>query len=158
MDTLSYKTISGNTETADKKWFVVDAEGQTVGRLASKVAKIIRGKYKTCYTPHADCGDNVIIVNAEQVKLTGNKSEKKSGKIYYRHTGFPGGIKQTTAGKLLEGKFADRVIKLAVRRMLPGNKLCMNIFKNLFVYSGPQHPHEAQKPTTHTIVKKKYSE
>jgi large subunit ribosomal protein L13 len=141
-----------------KDWLVIDAKDLILGRLASEVAMILRGKNKPIFTSHMDCGDNVIIVNAEQVKLTGNKSEKKSGKIYYRHTGFPGGIKQTTAGKLLEGKFADRVIKLAVRRMLPGNKLCMNIFKNLFVYSGPQHPHEAQKPTTHTIVKKKYSE
>ena len=141
-----------------KDWLVIDAKDLILGRLASEVAMILRGKNKPIFTSHMDCGDNVIIVNAEQVKLTGNKSEKKSGKIYYRHTGFPGGIKQTTAGKLLEGKFADRVIKLAVRRMLPGNKLCMNIFKNLFVYSGPQHPHEAQKPRTHTIVKKKYSE
>jgi large subunit ribosomal protein L13 len=141
-----------------KEWLVIDAKDLVLGRLASEVSMILRGKNKPIFTPHMNCGDNVIIINAEQVKLTGNKSEKKSGKIYYRHTGFPGGIKQTTAGKLLEGKFADRVIKLAVKRMLPGNKLCMNIFKNLFVYSGPEHPHEAQKPRTHIIVKKKYSE
>jgi len=105
-----------------------------------------------------DCGDNVIIINADKIKLTGNKSEKKSGKIYYRHTGFPGGIKHITAGKLLESKFSDRVIKLAVERMLPGNKLCHNLFKNLFVYSAPQHPHQAQSPVEHYIAKKKYIE
>jgi large subunit ribosomal protein L13 len=141
-----------------KDWLVIDAKDLVLGRLASEVAMILRGKNKPIFTPHMDCGDNVIIVNASQVKLTGNKSEKKSGKIYYRHTGFPGGIKHTTAGKLLEGKFSDRVIKLAVKRMLPGNKLCGNLFKNLFVYSGSEHPHEAQKPRVHNIVKKKYNE
>jgi large subunit ribosomal protein L13 len=140
-----------------KNWLIIDAKGLVLGRLASEVAMILRGKNKAIFTPHMDCGDNVIIINAAQVKLTGNKAEKKSGKIYYRHTGFPGGIKHITAGKLLEGKFSDRVIKLAVKRMLPGNKLSMNVFKNMFVYSGAEHPHQAQKPQEHIIVKKKYN-
>jgi large subunit ribosomal protein L13 len=141
----------------NKKWLLIDAKDLVLGRLASEVAMILRGKNKPVFTPHMDCGDNVIIINAEHVKLTGNKSDKKDGKIYYRHTGFPGGIKEITAGKLLDSKFSDRVIKLAVKRMLPGNKLSLKLFKNLYVYSGSQHPHQAQNPVEHNIVKKKYS-
>ena len=148
MDTLSYKTISGNTATADKKWFIVDAENQTVGRLASKVAKIIRGKYKTCYTPHADCGDNVIIINADKVRLTGNKLDDKT---YYWHTGYPGGIKSRTAKKILEGKFPDRVIRLAVKRMIPKGPLGRQQFSNMKVYNGSSHPHDAQAPEKFNI-------
>jgi large subunit ribosomal protein L13 len=140
-----------------KDWLVIDAKNLVLGRLASEVAMILRGKNKAIFTPHMDCGDNVIIINAAQVKLTGNKSERKSGKIYYRHTGFPGGIKHITAGKLLESKFSDRVVKLAVKRMLPDNKLSMSVFKNMFVYSGSDHPHQAQKPREYEIVKKKYN-
>ena len=140
-----------------KDWLIIDAKDLVVGRLASEIAMILRGKNKPIFTPHMDCGDNVIVINAKLVKLTGNKTEKKSGKIYYRHTGFPGGIKDTTAGKLLESNFSDRVLKMAVERMLPRNKLSRNLFKNLFVYQGSEHRHEAQKPRVHNIVEKKYS-
>ena len=142
MDTLSYKTISANKETADKKWFVVDAEGQTVGRLASKVAKIIRGKHKTNYTPHADCGDNVIVLNAEKVSFSGTKlSDKK----YIRYTGYPGGQRSQLAEDMLK-KNPERLIEKAVKGMLPKNKLGRSLFNNLKVYKGTEHNHEAQKP------------
>lgn len=142
MDTLSYKTVSGNKETADKKWFVVDAEGQTVGRLASNVAKIIRGKHKTNFTPHADCGDNVIIINAEKVSFSGTKLVDKT---YVRYTGYPGGQRMTTAQQMLE-KHPERLIEKAVKGMLPKNKLGRKLFTNLKVYTGPEHKQEAQKP------------
>ena len=144
MNTLSYKTISGNTETADKKWFIVDADGQTVGRLASKVAKIIRGKYKTCYTPHADCGDNVIVINADKVRFTGNKFEEKE---YVSYTGYPGGQKFISPKDLM-AKHPTRVVEKAIRGMLPKNKLGNKVFKNLHVYAGAEHPHAAQTPKT----------
>ena len=140
MNTLSYKTLSGNTETANKKWFIVDAEGQPVGRLASKVAKIIRGKHKTCFTPHADCGDNVIVINAEKVVLTGNKM---SDKIYIRHTGYPGGQRSLTAKEVLE-KRPIRLVEMAVKGMLPKNKLGSQLYTNLKVYEGATHNQEAQ--------------
>lgn len=142
MDTLSYKTISANKETADKKWFIVDAEDQTLGRLASKVAKIIRGKHKTNFTPHADCGDNVIVINAEKVVLSGNKM---SDKVYIRHTGYPGGQRSLTAQQVLE-KRPIRLVEMAVKGMLPKNKLGNQLYKNLKVYEGAEHKHEAQKP------------
>ena len=143
MDTLSYKTLSSNKISAEKKWFIVDAEGQTLGRFSSKIAKILRGKYKTNFTPHADCGDNVVIVNAEKVKLTGNKLEDK---VYYRHTGYPGGIKSITAKKVLEGKNPDRLVRLAVKRMIPSGPLGRKQLSNMKVYIGSNHPHEAQNP------------
>lgn len=143
MDTLSYKTISGNTETAYKKWFIVDAEGQTVGRLASKVAKIIRGKYKTCYTPHADCGDNVIVVNAEKVAFSGTKLEDKE---YVRFSGYPGGQRFTAAKDMLKNH-PERLIEKAIKGMLPKNTLGRQLYRNLKVYKGSEHKHEAQKPT-----------
>lgn len=142
MDTISYKTISANRETATKEWILVDAENQTLGRLASKVARMIRGKNKTNFTPHVDCGDNVIVVNAEKVKLTGNKMEEK---IYIRHTGHPGGQRELTAAQLLKRK-PIALVEKAVKGMLPKNKLGDKLFTNLFVYEGANHKHEAQKP------------
>ena len=142
VDTLSYKTVSANKETADKKWYVVDAEGQTVGRLASKVAKIIRGKHKTNYTPHADCGDNVIIVNAEKVSFSGTKLVDKE---YIRYTGYPGGQRSMSAEVML-AKHPERLIEKAVKGMLPKNKLGRQLFTNLKVYRGAEHKQEAQKP------------
>lgn len=142
MDTLSYKTISGNKETADKKWFVVDAEGQTVGRLASKVAKIIRGKHKPNFTPHADCGDNVIVINAEKVLFTGTKIANKE---YTRYTGYPGGQRFLSAQEMFS-KAPERIIEKAVKGMLPKNKLGNKLYTNLKVYKGSEHKQEAQKP------------
>ena len=142
MDTLSYKTVSGNKETANKKWLVVDAEGQTVGRLASKVAKIIRGKHKTNFTPHADCGDNVIVINAEKVSFSGTKLVDKE---YVRYTGYPGGQCFATPKELLARKPIS-VIEKAVKGMLPKNTLGSALYKNLYVYAGAEHPHQAQTP------------
>ncbi len=142
MDTLSYKTISANKATVDKQWVLVDAEGQTLGRLASKVAKILRGKYKPSYTPHVDCGDNVIIINAEKIELSGNKWNDKT---YLRYTGYPGGQRFTSATELLN-KHPERIIEKSVKGMLPKNRLGADLFRNLKVYTGNEHGHEAQKP------------
>jgi len=142
VDTLSYKTVSINKENADKKWLLVDAEGETLGRLASRVALLIRGKHKTNFTPHADCGDNVIVINAEKVSLSGNKW---SDKVYLRHTGYPGGQRSLTAEQLRE-KRPERLVEMAVKRMLPKNKLGSQLYKNLKVVVGSEHDHEAQKP------------
>lgn len=141
------KTYSATPSDITKEWLVVDARDLVVGRLASVVAFRLRGKHKPSFTPHMDCGDNVIIINAEKVALTGRKCDNKHGKKYYWHTGFPGGIKEVTAGKLLAGSFPERVIKKAVQRMLPKGPLGRKQFKNLYVYAGESHPHEAQKPT-----------
>ena len=143
MDTLSYKTISANKATADKQWVLVDAEGLTLGRMASKVAKILRGKYKPSFTPHADCGDNVIIINAEKINLTGNKWTDKT---YVRHTGYPGGQRTLSATELYE-KDPARLVEKSVKGMLPKNKLGSALFRNLKVYVGSEHGQEAQKPT-----------
>lgn len=142
MDTLSYKTKSANKNTVEKQWLLVDAEGQTLGRFASKVAKILRGKYKPSFTPHVDCGDNVIIVNAEKIQLSGNKWEDKT---YTRYTGYPGGQRSTTARELLEKNPAS-ILEKAVKGMLPKNKLGAELFRNLRVYTGTDHDQEAQKP------------
>jgi large subunit ribosomal protein L13 len=142
VDTLSYKTVSANKETAEKKWFIVDAEGQTVGRLASKVAKVIRGKHKPNFTPHADCGDNIIIVNAEKVSFSGTKLVDKT---YIRYTGYPGGQRMTTAEEMLK-KNPTRLIEKAIKGMLPKNTLGRKLFTNLKVYKGNDHNHDAQKP------------
>ena len=142
MDTLSYKTISANKETADKKWLIVDAEGQTLGRFASKVAYLIRGKHKPNFTPHADCGDNVIVINAEKIVLSGNKLEVKE---YIRHTGYPGGQRILTAREI-QAKHPERLIEKAVKGMLPKNKLGNALYKNMKVYVGTEHNQEAQKP------------
>ena len=137
------KTYSAKPDEIEKKWVLIDAEGVVLGRLASQVAKILRGKHKPTFTPHIDCGDNVIVVNAEKVHLTGNK---RAAKTYYRHTGYPGGIKSTTASEVLDGRFPERVIVKAVERMVPRGPLGRQQMKNLRVYGGPDHPHEAQQP------------
>ena len=142
MNTLSYKTVSANKATANKEWVVVDAAGQPLGRMASKVAKILRGKHKTNFTPHVDCGDNVIVLNAGQVALSGNKWADKE---YIWHTGYPGGQKSLTAEEL-QKKDSLRLIEHAVRGMLPKNRLGKAILKNLHVYEGSEHKHEAQQP------------
>jgi len=142
VDTLSYRTISANKETVHKQWYVVDAKDEVLGRLASKVAKILRGKHKPDFTPHVDCGDNVIVINAEKVKLTG---QKMTDKKYIRHTGYPGGQRVDTPQDLLARK-PQAVVEKAVAGMLPKNRLGNKIFKNLFVYVGSEHPHEAQQP------------
>ncbi|GGZ44776.1 MULTISPECIES: 50S ribosomal protein L13 [Mesonia] len=142
MDTLSYKTVSANKKTVNKEWVVLDAEGQSLGRLASIAAKFIRGKYKPDYTPHVDCGDNVIVINAEKINLTGKKWDAKE---YIRYTNYPGGQRSLTASELF-GKDPARLIEKSVKGMLPKNKLGSALFKNLKVYVGSEHDHEAQKP------------
>ena len=142
MNTSSYKTVSANKATTNKEWVVVDAAGQPLGRMASKVAKILRGKHKTNFTPHVDCGDNVIVLNAGQVALSGNKWADKE---YIWHTGYPGGQKSLTAEEL-QKKDSLRLIEHAVRGMLPKNRLGRAILKNLHVYEGSEHKHEAQQP------------
>jgi large subunit ribosomal protein L13 len=142
VDTLSYKTVSANKQTSGKKWLLVDAEGQTVGRLASKVAKLIRGKHKPSFTPHADCGDNVIVINAEKVSFSGTKLVDKE---YVRYTGYPGGQRSLSAEVMLQ-KHPERLIEKAVKGMLPKNKLGRQLFGNLKVYVGSEHKQEAQKP------------
>lgn len=142
MDTLSYKTISANKSTVDKQWLLVDAEGETLGRLASKVAKLLRGKHKPNFTPHVDCGDNVIVINAEKIKLSGNKWEDKE---YLRYTGYPGGQRSTSAKELLD-KHPERIVEKSIKGMLPKNRLGADLFRNLKVYAGTEHNQEAQKP------------
>ena len=137
------KTYSAKPAEVEKKWLLIDADGLVVGRLASLVAARLRGKHKASFTPHIDCGDNIIIVNAEKAVLTGNK---RSDKTYYRHTGYPGGIKSITADKVLDGAHPERVIEMAVKRMMPGGPLSRAQLKNLKIYGGTEHPHEAQKP------------
>ena len=142
MNTLSYKTVSANKATVDKEWLLIDAEGEILGRLSAQVAKMLRGKNKTNFTPHVDCGDNIIVINAEKIELSGNKW---SDKQYVRHTGYPGGQRFTPADEMLK-KNPIGLIEHAVRGMLPRNRLGRAIFKNLYVYVGAEHPHEAQKP------------
>ena len=144
MDTLSYKTVSANKATVNKEWVVVDAEGQALGRLSSIVAKLLRGKYKANFTPHVDCGDNVVVINAEKINLTGKKWDSKE---YIRHTGYPGGQKSLTASELF-GKGPERLVENAVKGMLPKNKLGADLFRNLRVFAGSEHNVEAQKPKT----------
>ena len=142
MDTLSYKTQSANAATVDKKWYIVDAEGQVLGRLANRVAFMLRGKHKTDFTPHVDCGDNIIVINADKIIVTGKKEDQKK---YIRHTGYPGGQRERTFKELMKLKPCDAVEK-AVKGMLPKNKLGADLFRNLYVYEGIEHNHEAQKP------------
>jgi large subunit ribosomal protein L13 len=144
MNTLSYKTVSANKATVNKEWLVVDADGQTLGRFASKVAMLIRGKYKPNYTPHVDCGDNVVVINADKIQLSGKKWTDKS---YIRHTGYPGGQKSLTATEMFQ-KDPTRLVEKAVKGMLPKNKLGSALFRNLYVYAGTEHGQEAQKPKT----------
>ncbi len=142
MDTLSYKTVSANAATVNKQWVLVDAEGQTLGRLASRIAKVMRGKHKPNFTPHVDGGDFVIVINAEKVSLSGQKWDQKE---HIRHTGYPGGQRSLTSRELFE-KDPILLIESAVKGMLPKNRLGRKIFKNMHVYVGAEHPHEAQKP------------
>ena len=144
MDTLSYKTLSANKETANKQWWIVDVEGEILGRMASKIAKVLRGKYKTNFTPHADCGDYVVVINAGKIVMSGNKMEKRE---IFSHTGFPGGQKRTSPAQML-AKDETSVVKHAIKGMLPKNKLGRAILKNCHIYAGTQHEQEAQKPQT----------
>ncbi len=142
MNTLSYKTVSANKNTVNKEWLLVNAENQVLGRLASEIAKILRGKHKTNFTPHVDCGDNVVVINAEKVRLTGNKWDAKE---YIRHSGYPGGQSSLTAKELMDRKPVALVEK-AVKGMLPKNRLGADLFRNLYVYVGSEHDQKAQKP------------
>lgn len=142
MDTQSYKTASANAATVKKEWLLVDAENETVGRLASKVAYLVRGKHKTSYTPHVDCGDNVVIINADKVRFTG---KKMADKVYTRYTGYPGGQRFTTPKELME-KHPERILELAIGRMLPKTILGDRLRRNVFVYAGAAHKQEAQNP------------
>lgn len=137
------KTFNATEQTVDRQWFVVDADGATLGRLAVEVAKRLRGKHKPEYTPHVDTGDYIVIVNAEKVRVTGNKAKAK---VYYHHTGFPGGLKEATFEKMIE-RNPERVIELAVKGMLPKNPLGRDMYRKLKVYAGNEHPHAAQNPT-----------
>ena len=142
MDTLSYKTVSANKATVNKEWVIVDAQNEVVGRLCTKIAMVLRGKHKPDYTPHVDCGDNVIVINAGKVRFTGKKWSEKE---YVRHTGYPGGQRITVAQELLRKK-PIAVVEKAVKGMLPKNKLGATLFRNLHVYADAEHPHEAQQP------------
>lgn len=137
------KTESAKSFEVERKWYLIDAEGLVLGRLATTVAKILRGKHKTIYTPHVDCGDFVVVINADKVHLTGKKLEQK---VYHRHTGFAGGLKSITAAKVIEGRFPERVIEKAVERMISRNKLGRSMMTKLRVYAGTEHPHAAQQP------------
>lgn len=144
MDSISFKTVYANKETVNKEWVIVDAETQVLGRLASNVARLIRGKHKTNFTPNVDCGDNVIIINAGKVRLTGKKFEDK---VYTSHTGHPGGQRFTTP-KRQKDKDARKIVEWAVKGMLPKGRLGRSLFNNLYVYEGAEHPHQAQQPKT----------
>ncbi|SRR5690554_3806988 len=141
------RTFMANAQNIERKWYVVDAEGQTLGRLASEVAAILRGKHKPTFTPHVDTGDHVIIINAEKIKLTG---KKWTDKIYYHHSGHPGGLKKRTAKEMLE-RSPEKMLELAVKGMLPKNSLGRKMFKKLHVYAGSEHPHQAQKPEVYEL-------
>jgi len=147
VDTLSYKTKSANAATVDKQWVVVDAQAAVLGRFASEVAKILRGKTKPSFTPHVDCGDNVIVINSDKIRLTGNKMNEK---VYVRHTGYPGGQRISTP-KMLMAKSSTILIEKAVRGMLPKNRLGRQLYGNLYVYEGAEHPHVAQQPKSITF-------
>ncbi|MDG1436248.1 MAG: 50S ribosomal protein L13 [Rickettsiaceae bacterium] len=148
------KTYSAKSSEIEKNWLVVDAKDIVLGRLASQVAILLRGKHKPTFTPHMDCGDHVVVINAEHIHLSGKKADRKDGKFYYRHTGFPGGIKETTAGKILAGNYPERVVQMAVNRMISRNKMGRKQFSNLHVYAGSEHPHTAQQPAIFDIAGK----
>jgi large subunit ribosomal protein L13 len=145
MDSKSYKTISANKSTVEKNWLVIDVEGKVLGRAATEIARLLRGKHKPSFTPHVDCGDNIIVLNADKIRLTGKKWDQKK---YLRHTGYPGGQREVVAKDMMS-KHPIRMIEYAVRGMLPRNKLGRAIFKNMRVYAGSEHPHEAQEPVLH---------
>jgi len=145
------KTHFAKPSTISKKWLLVDAKDQILGRLASQIAKVLRGKHKVNYTPHMDCGDNIVVINAKYIKLTGKKLEQK---VYYRHTGYPGGLKQRTAGQIIDGKYPTRLLSLAVERMLPKESpLARKQLKNLYIFAEAEHLHAPQKPTLIQLVK-----
>ena len=141
------KTYMPNPSQVERKWYVIDAEGKTLGRLASEVASILRGKKKPIFTPNADCGDYVIVVNAEKIKVTGKKLDQK---VYYRHSDYVGGLKSATLREMLQ-RHPERVIEMSVKGMLPKGPLGREMYKKLFVYAGPEHKHEAQKPEAYTL-------
>lgn len=141
------QTYMAKASEVNRKWYVIDAEGQTLGRLASEVASILRGKNKPTFTPHVDCGDHVILVNVEKIELTG---KKLTDKIYYRHTNHPGGLKQRTAGEMRD-KYPTQMLELAIKGMLPKNSLGRQMFKKLHVYAGAEHPHQAQQPVSYEL-------
>jgi large subunit ribosomal protein L13 len=141
------KTFMANNQTVERKWLVVDAKGQRVGRLATEVATILRGKNKPTFTPHVDCGDYVIVINAKEVELTGNKWDQKK---YYRHSQYPGGLRETTAKRMNE-TFPERIVEFAVKGMLPKGRLGRQMIKKLYVYAGNEHPHQAQKPEVYEL-------
>ena len=143
MKALMKTTKSAKPAEVEKKWHLIDADGLVVGRVATIIANILRGKHKPSYTPHVDCGDQVVVVNAEKIRFTGRKLEQK---VYYKHTGYAGGIKSVTAGKVLEGRFPERVLEKAIERMIPRGPLGRMQMSNLHVYAGAEHPHEAQTP------------
>jgi large subunit ribosomal protein L13 len=143
MRTLSKQTKPATPSTVEKKWHLIDAEGLVVGRVASIIANILRGKHKPSFTPHIDCGDNVIVINADKVRFTGKKLDQK---VYYKHTGYPGGIKGITAGKVLDGRFPERVLEKAVERMIPRGPLGRQQMRNLRIFNGAEHDHAAQNP------------
>lgn len=147
-------TYSAKPSEIQKKWILIDATDLVSGRLASEIAYILRGKHKPTFTAHMDCGDNVVVINADKIHLTGNKAATKDGKIYYRHTGYVGGIKETTAGKILAGRHPERVLKMAVRRMITRNPLGDQQYGNLYVYAGPEHPHAGQTPVAYDFGSK----
>ncbi|HEX8545730.1 MAG TPA: 50S ribosomal protein L13 [Cytophagaceae bacterium] len=148
MDSLSYKTVFANRETVNKEWVIVDAQSQVLGRLASNIARIIRGKHKTNFTPNVDCGDNVIVINADKIRLTGKKWDDKE---YISHTGYPGGQRFQTPRELKEKLSSKFIIERAVKGMLPKTRLGSDLFRNLFVYDGAEHPHSAQQPKNITF-------
>lgn len=147
MDSRSYKTVSANRDTVQKKWLVIDVEGKILGRAASEIAFLLRGKHKPSFTPHVDCGDNVIVLNADKIRLTGNKWNAKE---YIRHTGYPGGQRVVVAKNMMV-KHPERMVEKAIRGMLPKTKLGNQIFRNLKVYAGGEHPHAAQEPETYNL-------
>ena len=144
MDSISFKTKNANKASAEKNWVLVDAEGQVLGRVASQIAKVIRGKHKPSYTPHVDCGDHVVVINAEKVKMTG---KKWTDRVIFTHSGYNGGQKESTPN-MIKGKYPERLIEHAVRGMLPKNSIGRELFRSLHVYVGTDHPHEAQQPKT----------
>ncbi|MEN9346863.1 MAG: 50S ribosomal protein L13 [Flavobacteriales bacterium] len=147
MDTLSYKTLSANKETANKQWLLIDAEGKNLGRLGSEVASLLRGKHKPSFTPHADCGDNIVVINADKINLTGNKWDEK---VYIRYTGYPGGQRFATPKEMM-AKHPTAMVEMAVRGMLPKNRLGRAVFRNLYVYAGANHEQQAQQPTEYKL-------
>ena len=143
MKALMKTTKAAKPHEMDKKWHIVDADGLVVGRAASIIANVLRGKHKTSFTPHVDCGDNVVVVNADKIRFTSDKAEKK---VYYKHTGYAGGIKEVTADKVLDGRFPERVLEKAVERMIPRGPLGRQQMRNLRIFKGAEHDHQAQQP------------